>query len=123
VSDLVAFLNARLDEDEMVAKPFVNGLGDASQWECDEVGGVIRKHGVPIMHLETHLDAEFIARHDPARVLADVEAKRRIVREATYWSVDARPISPNARQFAGDTLRLLALPFAGHPDYREEWRP
>jgi hypothetical protein len=22
-----------------------------------------------------------------------------------------------------DLLRLLALPFAGHEDYREEWRP
>jgi hypothetical protein len=22
-----------------------------------------------------------------------------------------------------DTLRLLALPYADHPDFREEWRP
>jgi hypothetical protein len=22
-----------------------------------------------------------------------------------------------------DTLKLLALPYADHPDYRDEWRP
>ena len=51
-----------------------------------------------------------IARHDPARVLAECEAKRRIVQNA---------------QDPGDDLfvAILALPYADHPDYREEWRP
>ena len=51
-----------------------------------------------------------LARHDPARVLAECEAKRQIVQNA---------------QDPGDDLfvAILALPYADHPDYREEWRP
>ncbi len=43
----------------------------------------------------------------PDRVLTECEAKRRII---TNWG------------FPG-ALRALALPYADHPDYREEWRP
>lgn len=48
-----------------------------------------------------------IARHDPARVLAECEAKRRIVDESRSRLA----------------MRLVALPYADHPDYREEWKP
>jgi hypothetical protein len=65
-------------------------------------------------------DATHIARWDPARVLAECEAKRRIVE-----LVLDRPIRDH-----GDckcescwTLRLVALPYADHPDYRAEWKP
>jgi hypothetical protein len=53
------------------------------------------------------------------RVLAECEAKRRIVEYC-----------PSASE-EGDTwdtafwrvLQILALPYADHPDYREEWKP
>lgn len=55
---------------------------------------------------------------EPSRVLAECEAKRRIVsRIAT-----ADP-HPDARYMLDLVLRLLALPYADHPGYREEWRP
>lgn len=58
-----------------------------------------------------------IARHDPARVLAECEAKRRIVGQ----------VERNVRDVTGGwldrILHLLALPYADHPDYRDEWRP
>jgi hypothetical protein len=58
--------------------------------------------------------AEHIARWDPARVLAEVNAKRRILDEAVrLMSYDGE------FQF----LELLALPYADRPGYREEWRP
>jgi hypothetical protein len=53
---------------------------------------------------------EHIARHDPARVLADVEAKRRIVE----WDAE-QPVDRGV-------LNILASVYADHPDYREEWR-
>jgi len=66
------------------------------------------------------------ARHDPARVLAECEAKRRIV-----GLHERRPDWPDCQE-CGDrdyqkpwpcsTLRLLALPYSDHPDYRPEWR-
>jgi hypothetical protein len=74
------------------------------------------------------------------RRLAECEAKRRIIElhhaiEVRDWNpqgycaectdsgwveaVDgAYPVGMPCR-----TLRLLALPYADHPDYREEWRP
>jgi hypothetical protein len=60
-----------------------------------------------------------IARHDPARVLAEVVAKRRILDLFT----------PPVSEWGSETLRLyglaqlLALPYADRPGYREEWRP
>jgi len=45
------------------------------------------------------------------RGLRDIAAKRRILDEHAI----AHPGSA--------TLKLLALPYASHPDYREEWRP
>jgi hypothetical protein len=52
------------------------------------------------------------------RVLAGCEAKRRIVEvnSADTWAA-AHVWMP------AQTLRLLGLPYADHPDYREEWRP
>ena len=74
------------------------------------------------------------------RVLAECEAKRRIVELHSI-----REASPSCSQCGGytattdgqrgivhhgyaipwpcPTLRALALPYADHPDYREDWRP
>lgn len=61
------------------------------------------------------LAAEHIARHDPARVLRDVEAKRRII---ALWER-----SEFCERIAlDDVLDLLALPYADHPNFRQEWR-
>lgn len=69
----------------------------------------------------------------PARLLAEVEAKRQLVHlayEATGLDmdkdldrdVDAREVS--GIEFVGERmLRALALPYADHPDYSEIWRP
>jgi hypothetical protein len=52
----------------------------------------------------------------PARIHAECEAKRRIV--------GLHPCDNCGAAFDPcETLRLLALPYADHPDYREEWRP
>lgn len=52
------------------------------------------------------------------RVLAECEAKRRIV----AWELQVAErahLQPEQRVI----LQLLALPYADHPDYRQEWRP
>lgn len=65
--------------------------------------------------------AAHVARHDPARVLAEVEAKRRLlVHVDLIWKHSPSPAEARAWQHA---VRHLALPYAGHPDYRQEWRP
>jgi hypothetical protein len=116
VSDLVEFLHARLDEDEAWAK-----------WAADRTTA------------EWHPD--FAPRHDPARVLREVEAGRAIlaahgpdpigkfggVQEPRclvcltdrdgyeeQWEADPWPCA---------TLRHLAAIYSDHPDYRQEWKP
>ena len=50
--------------------------------------------------------------------LADVKAKRQII-ELCATETD----ETGGRPLAIRTLRLLALPYAEHPDYQERWRP
>lgn len=117
--DLVAFLRARLDEDEAVARAATAGAWELvrapdGSWyvdpgDLDDVANVDRT-----------ADAEHIARHDPARVLRDVAANRAIVDECERMSqpFPAEWLSPQ-----GQILRALASTYADHPEYREEWKP
>lgn len=128
------FLLARIAEDEWVARPFRNDLGDVRPWRCDEIGGTVRNGPRPlggpgdVAQASTHLAAEHIARHDPARVLAECAAKRAIV-ELHWTAIDqtgAVDGPPLCNECGGDywpcqTLRLLALPFASHPDFDPAW--
>ncbi len=92
-------------------------------------------------------DAEFYLANDadPAGAewaqlaLADVEAKQRILElhhpsEQTIdgKAVCARCVDPDAwnvtrlpdeEVYPCETVRLLALPYANHSSYRQEWRP
>jgi hypothetical protein len=102
---LTEFLAARLDEDERVAH------------EAAESDAMTSKPSTPPTRKWTH-----IARHDPARVLAEVEAKRRIVEMGASY-VPELEHGDNGEWALDATLRLLALPYADHPDYRQEWRP
>jgi hypothetical protein len=68
--------------------------------------------------------AEHIALHDPARVLREVEAKRRIVVSFAAGMADT-PLQRGTERYAivRMVLRLLALPYSDRLGYREEWRP
>ena len=56
------------------------------------------------------------------RVLAECEAKRRIVNTHPFRLVGDGE-ERQAERLRNHTLRLLALPYAEHPDYRQEWTP
>ena len=117
---LADFLRARLGEDEAVAR-----AAAVDQWGY-EVGSREGFQWASLV-LSAERDTspeqdEFIDRHTPARVLADVEAKRRIVDEATNYTPELEH-GDNGEWAFDVTLRLLALPHASHPDYRNEWRP
>jgi hypothetical protein len=63
----------------------------------------------------------------PARVLAECEAKRQIMelaRDAEEASERLGSADEYSRAAAyKDAVVLLALPYADHPDYRDEWKP
>jgi hypothetical protein len=126
VDDLIAFLRARLDEDEMAARAAAEAA-QTSVWMDGAEGSVLGVGGD--MHLRGAVRSiddigPHIARWDPARVLAEVEAKRRIV----DWSesVEAKFAEAGLGEHANGThmvfARWLAEPYAEHPDYRPEWQ-
>lgn len=141
MSDLATFLLDRIAEDEAAAR----AAEVASKYEWSDNAFT---EAVELADNEGALEAatKHIARHDPARVLAECEAKRKIVerREELEGMVRAvleatQVVPPAADEQAAvdfavtgvrggivtcdDILRRLALPYANHPDYRDEWRP
>ncbi|MFE0088737.1 DUF6221 family protein [Streptomyces sp. NPDC059016] len=128
--ELVDFLRARLDEDEQAARR----AGDSFR-QIGETGVIVATEGDRAEECASANwagIAEHIVRHDPARVLREVEAKRRMLTSYENAAVAQRAAtgtpsvgdlmdgSAHSLRFA---LRLLALPYADHPDYRQEWKP
>lgn len=118
--DLVQFLRDRLDEDEAMARACA---GDGS-WKASHIA----IYG-PDLAPEVR---EHMARHDPARTLAEVDAKRQLLRDLegaeftlsrTGAGTPPRDLMTGAVNLLRRTVHLLALSYADHPDYREEWRP
>ncbi|WP_409186703.1 DUF6221 family protein [Amycolatopsis sp. VS8301801F10] len=151
MDDLITFLRAQIDIDEQIAKAAADGLlwhgpvKTGSVWEADR-GFVFTEGQVPGVWDECLWKADtpgrytremsehcghHVARHDPARVLAEVDAKRKIIDEHAEPGDDNVICRVCREPWQGDftvplpcpTLRLLALPYAGHPDYRQEWKP
>jgi hypothetical protein len=111
---LADFLLARIAEDEADAQV---ALGPSPFWFAgDEWSSVLGSDR------EGCADAHII-RWRPDRVLAECEAKRRIVElhKRSIHSEEDMCFSC-IEEWPCPTLRLLALPYASHPDYREEWR-
>lgn len=108
MTDLVDFVRQRLDEDEQTTK-----RADAMTVDLDEPLSVIE--GDEYTHLVIN----------PSRVLAEVEAKRRIVNDVARKAFDNEYGSgfDDAAIAMNDVLKLLALPYASHPEYDESWRP
>ncbi|MFD0353496.1 DUF6221 family protein [Streptomyces sp. NPDC127110] len=134
MNDLVQFLRARLDEDAADAHACTG-----PRWRVEPDDGVNGPH---------------IARHDPARVLAEVLAKRLLLNASNVFcapgcgvehsfsgSCGLRWMGPvheahgqrwvrddTGARFAAPavtsewTLRVLALPYANHPGYQQEWQ-
>jgi hypothetical protein len=119
--DLISFLRARLNEDERVARAAKPG-----PWRADG-GSVYATH--PTDEVVDYTEsAGHIARHDPARVLHEVEAKRRIIEEHRQemlgWCETCDvPGDAKGSEIGCPTVRFLALPYADHPDYRQDWTP
>ena len=111
--DLAAFLAARLDEDEARAAAS-RSLREKLDDPRRIISGDVR-NGAEYAWLETGAD--------PARVLREVAAKRLML--ADHEGVHRCDWGEHRGGDFGPCkqARLLALPYAGHPDYDEDWAP
>lgn len=137
VITLAAFLLARIAEDEVNAHAATAAAWTHERvyddvWSVDlhiarEAFGVGEDCRMPA-YVATH-----IIRQSPQKTLAECEAKRRIVEladDATGLDIQVDgefrvgTRDTTVEPYCGDLILLaLALPYADHPDWREEWRP
>lgn len=149
MSDIVAFLNARLDEDQAAAE--LAQASDPAPWSSDVTasastnerndhgaGLVVAADDTALWDCEgsntlcmTAPTAQHVARHHPARVLREVKAKRAIVwqwEQAAQRNRDDEcdEAAGSAWATLGNTLVSLAGVYDSHPDYAgdrvENWK-
>jgi len=121
--DLADFLQARIAEDKDTAKRAAFRRGATWRDETDDEWSVVHADGERDMVGSEDDDVtRHIARHDPARVLADCDAKQELLALADPYDF-ADDGGTGMSEHAEKIRRLLALPYATHPDYRPEWTP
>lgn len=139
--DLVKFLRARIDEDETAAQA---AGGQAWTWDqgygekCNDPNcpyGALVTDDVVVMEVHGYdvaVDWEggpHIERHHPARILAEVAAKRSAIEEyeAVVESLaDYDPADGTGRAMVSSlrgVLEAAASIYAGHADYQGSWKP
>jgi hypothetical protein len=163
MDDLVQFLRTRYDEETAAARAAMNVVGPvlgSGQWRYTESLGdeggrywsvttTAPKDTTPTVELvgsgmsgggvHEEAVARHIVWHDPARVLAEVEAKRKLIaRGGPFCTSDCdepgnEPMDPDTNWTtplehhldcaAYNAARELAVVYANHPNYDEAWRP
>ena len=134
--DLKTFLLARIAEDEAVARAAVDKDG---RWHVDRSHPLYESVVQGDIHIydeggHTAEQAAHIARHDPARVLAECAAKRAIVDRHRrdpdvqrmiygdiYPCTECGDADDSPMEWPCPTMRILAAVYADHPDYQSEW--
>lgn len=147
--DLIAFVRARLDEEEAAAKNCADSSGNLSWSDCTVMASgdhTIRTvpGNRPVARvrladsaardgrtLNPVACANHIARHDPARVLRDIEADRKLL--AAYQKTLSLPPGRDPQVEGEDeigwrlalefAIKLRAARFSDHPDYDQGWKP
>lgn len=132
MDDLARWLGAQLDEDERIARG-----ADPGPWKSESLG----RHDQAAINLaaptsliqfdgsRAAANGMHVSRHDPARVLREIDAKRAVLALHTQSLRDGGcqvcdvPGGRRLRPDACTTVRLLASVYADRPGYREEWRP
>ena len=123
---IVEFLEARIAEDEAVAKAAFARLGEndpfTQEWQfgMGGFGGLVNRAGTRTA-LSPTAESNHINRHGPVRVLQEVAAKRKLIK-----SIEELVQHAYGYDSAGaieTELAPLAAIYSDHPDFNEEWRP
>jgi hypothetical protein len=123
--DLVAFVRARLHEEEQLARA---AGGDSWRSTREHPGEVHDPAGGIVFCVRTRSFDEHIAHQDPARTLLRIVASRVILDE--YAEVAAKDTDVPGDDYAsgravglGFAVRNMAAEHPGHPEYRAAWLP
>lgn len=137
MADLVRWLGEQLDADTARATAAAEEGGPEWRYDGDAVV-TRRERDLVAIGSQDYMEAgrgEFIAEHDPARVLREIDAKRQLLAlhgpsEFGTWVGDDDDQEPACRtcgdlttRFPCRTLRLLASVYADRTGYQEAWRP
>ncbi|MCZ2261390.1 DUF6221 family protein [Isoptericola sp. QY 916] len=131
---ITEFLTARFNEEEAAARetlakrPNTAAMSEhLAEHEISDAEAVSR---AAARKLTLHETNSWLVGLSPHRVLDDVEAKRKVVALYRFRSEQADPgvgMPDVAAQIearaVGQVLRILSLPYDGHPDYDWSWRP
>jgi hypothetical protein len=132
MSDLVTWLRAQLDADERVAReaacaPWTADIPRAVHVDASAIAAnpAWRKLGY-VATVGWEADRQHIARWDPARALAEIDADRRIL--DAYESDNNRDLYGGCGddcewKALGWIIRVRATVYADREGYRDEWRP
>lgn len=139
LEELKAFLEARIAEDEAVAnEPHHRNWDLYPYWfrpngEDPTEGSVIAADRVPDGALSGLIryitgpeeidlaDATHMARHDPARILREVAAKRALVASHDIGRDPCEAHDAMYESVPCDVILHLAAIYSDHPDYQKEW--
>ncbi|WP_405391071.1 DUF6221 family protein [Streptomyces sp. NBC_01102] len=137
MDDLVQFLKDRFAEDEQLAVDTESATDEGLHWyEHQREPGDGRwtliddfDEDIAEVNCSAAGDkavARHIARHDPARVLREVEAKRGLLSRYEAMATDVlvmTGVEAIRSEYRRAILPGLALPYAAHSDYQETWKP
>lgn len=122
-TQLVAFVQARLTEEELLARM---ANGDQTDWMREWLWGrlpdgrFINRGGIR-WSVTPGVDGAHINAQSPERILRDVDGKRSIVTGAV--DVLTHSTDKGVRGIWVELLRNLAWKYVDHPDFDTEWTP
>lgn len=130
MEDLARWISAQLDADERIARAVEDRSAPFDgQWIADGDSAVRTLNGHMLFYrhgsgpLKPGL-ADHVAQWDPARVLRDIDAKRKMIAAFTRRYEASKASSTSMSVGAdwvvlADVLRLLAAPYLDRPGYEE----
>lgn len=124
--DIVAWLLARLDEDEVTARALNDARPGPWQMDTEPAGApgataVRDRNGQLVFLSRGGVPADYVIQWSPARILAEIAAKRTLLAGHTTCHTGAGPCGDWTGSYTCIIAPDLARPYADRPDWHPSW--